>query len=380
MAQNVVKKSAAEKSGSTVWAYILVAAVPILLITLYYISVSRKDVMDWVNAYIGAPYRSGAAAVTSFGPFRYFSLAEVLVTLLALWILYYIVKSVILIIVRPHKFAILGRRLFTIAAVGLYIFAAYSWLWGAGYHTTDLAEKTGLKDGGVTVQQLTNVTKLFAAKANELAPQMKRDDAGHFSEDRNYYFELSKGVYANIPAVFPELNGTSYTPKAMIYSRLMSTVNFTGIYIALTGETNINVDAPSCLVPSTIAHEMAHQRGINSEEEANFSGIAACITSNITVYEYSGYLQGLMYLTNALDKADPEACREITATLNEDVRTDWKDNNDYWDKYKTQAAVAVTAMYDGYLKANGQELGISSYGACVDMLAAWLGNSSPDAA
>ena len=376
MAQKVVKKATAEKSGSrTVWLFILIAVVPIILIALYYISNSRKDIMDWVDSYIAAPYRDAAAHVTSFGPFKYFSLAEILITLLALWALYYIIKTIILLIIHPHRLYVLGRGLFTIIVVALYLFTAYSWLWGTGYHSTDLADKTGLNPSGITAAQLTNVTKLFAKKANELSSQVKRDANGHFNEDKNYYFELSKGVYSNIVKQFPELNGTSFTPKAMIYSRLMSAIGFTGVYIALTGEANINVDAPPCLVPATIAHEMAHQRGINSEEEANFSSIAACTTSNITVYAYSGYLMGLMYLTDALNKADPAACSQITATLNQDVLTDWKDNSAYWAKYESPAATTVTAMYDGYLKSNGQALGVSSYGACVDMLAAWLGNT-----
>ena len=32
----------------------------------------------------------------------------------------------------------------------------------------------------------------------------------------------------------------------------------------------MNVDCPACLIPETIAHEMAHQRMVASELEANF--------------------------------------------------------------------------------------------------------------
>ncbi|SHI07137.1 Protein of unknown function [Sporobacter termitidis DSM 10068] len=376
MTQKTAKASTAEKSGSTVWLFILIAAVPILLIALYYISNGRKDVMDWVGANIAAPYRDAAGYITSFGPFRYFSLAEILISLLVLWVLFHIVKTIILLVIRPHRLYVLGRRVFTLAVVALYIFAAYTWLWGEGYHSTDLAEKTGLDPSGVTTAQLINVTELFAGKASALSTEVERDAEGHFSENKDYYFELSKGVYTNIANQFPALSGPAFTPKAMIYSKLMSVTGFTGVYIALTGETNINVDAPAALIPATIAHEMAHQRGVNSEEEANFSGIAACITSNITVYEYSGYLMGLMYLTDALNKADPEACDRITATLHQNVRTDWKDNSDYWEKFQSPAATAVSAIYDGYLKSNGVTLGVQSYGACVDMLAAWLGNAN----
>jgi hypothetical protein len=243
---------------------------------------------------------------------------------------------------------------------------------GLGYHGTGLAVTTGLRTDGITTEQLTNVTKLFAGKANELAGQVERDADRRFISDTGYYIDMSKGVYANIAREFPALHGNAYPPKAMIYSKLMSIMNFTGVYISLTGEANINVDAPAALIPATIAHEMAHQRGVNSEDEANFAGIAACITSNITVYEYSGYLSGLLYLMSALDTADPDAAQAIRATLNEDVILDWTENYEYWQRYESPAAEAVSAMYDGYLKANGEELGISSYGACVDLLVTWL--------
>ncbi len=373
MAQEVVKEPLAEKKmPSRLWLYILLAAVPIILIVLYYIYNNRQDIMDWVNANIASAYREAAATVSSLGPLRYFSLVEVLITLLVLWVLYYIVRTVIILITRPQKLAHLAKRLYVMLVVFLYIFTVYSWSWGLGYHGTGLAVKTGLRTDGITTEQLTNVTRLFAENANDLAGQVERDADRSFTLDTGYYFELSKGVYANISREFPALEGNAYLPKAMMYSKLMSIMNFTGVYISLTGEANINVDAPAALMPATIAHEMAHQRGVNSEDEANFAGIAACITSNITVYEYSGYLSGLLYLMSALDTAAPDAAQAIRATLNEDVNRDWTDNYEYWQQYESPAAEAVSAMYDGYLKANGEELGISSYGACVDLLVSWL--------
>lgn len=377
MAQEVVKKSAAERnSPRLLWLYILLAIIPAALIVLYYIYNSRTDVMDWVDFNIAAPYRDAMAQVTSFGPFRYFSIAEVLITLLVVWALYYIIKTIIIVISRPQRLLHLGKRLFVLTIVGAYLFVAYAWTWGSGYYGTDLAGKSGLITDGITVDQLTNTTRLFAENANALSGTVPRDGGGHFIADTEYNFQLSKGVYANIVNEFPDLSGNAYAPKAMMYSKLMSMIGFTGVYIALTGETNINVDAPAALVPATIAHEMAHQRGVNSEDEANFAGIAACITSNITVYEYSGYLSGLLYLMDALRDADSEAFNEIYATLNDYVIQDWKDNADYWLRYETPAAEAVSAIYDGYLKSNGETLGVSSYGACVDMLASWLDDAA----
>lgn len=371
MAQEVVKKP---ETGifRRLWPYICIAALPVISLIVYYMYNGRQDVMDWVNKTIAAPYREVAAKVTSTGPFKHFSVAEVLLTLLLLWALIYILKTIIILIVRPQRLLNLTRRIYVLLIVGLYIFTAYSWLWGSGYRSTALAEKTGLISSGISTSELVDVTRLFAEKANTFSGQVKRDSEGHFNEDENYYFALGKGVYTNIAAEIPALEGAAYPAKAMIYSKLMSYTGFTGVYIALTGETNINVDVPGSLIPATIAHEMAHQRGINAEEEANFAGIAACITSNITIYEYSGYLDGLIYLSSALNKVDPAAWSKISATLNEAVVTDWTDNIDYWNQFESDTSEAVTAMYDSYLKQNGVEAGIKSYGACVDMLVTWL--------
>ena len=373
MTQKVSKEAAKKtRGGSRIWLYILFALPPAALITLFYIYKDSSSIANWVETFIAVPYREAVAKATSFGPFQYFSLAEILLTVLILWALIFFIRTLVIVIRGPQRAVAFFSRILVLVIVAAYLFSAYSWLWDAGYRSESLAERTGLQSEGVTVEQLEEVTRLFAEKANELADQVSRDADGHFNEERNYYFALSKGVYANITDEIPALDGEYHTPKAMIYSKLMSLTGFTGVYIAITGEANINVDAPGCLVPFTIAHEMAHQRGVHSEEEANFSAIAACITSNITVYEYSGYLGGLIYLSNALSSADPEAAQEILATLNDNVRTDWADNNAYWTRHETAATEAVSAVYDSYLKYNGEELGISSYGACVDLLVTWI--------
>ncbi len=373
MSQKVAKRTERKtRGGSRIWLLILFAVPPAALLVLFYIYRDSGSIMNWADAAIAAPYREAAAKVTSFGPFQYFSLAEILITLLIIWALIFLVRTIIIVVRGPARAAALFGRVFIVVIVAAYLFAAYSWLWDAGYRAESLAEKTGLGSAGITVEQLERVTRLFAEKANALADEVDRDEDGHFDVQRSYYFALSKGVYANIAAEIPQLDGENHKPKAMLYSKLMSLTGFTGVYIALTGEANINVDAPACLVPFTIAHEMSHQRGVHSEEEANFSAVAACITSNITVYEYSGYLGGLMYLSSTLNSVDPEAAQAVLATLGDSVRQDWADNNLYWTKHETAAAEAVTAAYDSYLKYNGEELGVSSYGACVDMIVTWM--------
>ena len=146
---------------------------------------------------------------------------------------------------------------------------------------------------------------------------------------------MSDQIYAGIVQEYPFLDAPARTPKRMIASELMSRINFTGVYFPFTSETNINDRAPAMLIPSTIAHELAHQRGIAPEQEANFVAVRACLTSGSDIYAYSGALLAYIYLGNALYEADPESWKTIYATLSDDVRADLTANNRYWEEYQT---------------------------------------------
>ena len=156
----------------------------------------------------------------------------------------------------------------------------------------------------------------------------------------------------------------------MVTSGLMSRINFTGVYFPFTSETNINDQAPAVLIPSTIAHELAHQRGIAAEQEANFVAVRACLTSGNDIYAYSGALLAYIYLGNALYETDRDAWTEVYSSLSEEVRADLTANNLYWDQYHTKEAKAAEKVYETSLSSYNQDLGMRSYGACVDLLAA----------
>jgi len=88
---------------------------------------------------------------------------------------------------------------------------------------------------------------------------------------------------------------------------------------------------------------------------------------------------------NALMFEDYDTWAEIYSGLSEEIFRDWQENNDFWQAQKkvetgidiidnvltTVTEVVsdtVDTVYDGYLKSQNQELGLKSYGACVDLL------------
>ncbi len=240
-------------------------------------------------------------------------------------------------------------------------------------HADTFAQRAGLETAPYSVDELASVTTYFARQAAALSDQVARDSEEHFSEDLADCFEAGPEVYENLAREFPCLDITAVRAKPLVCSRLQSILGFTGVYFPFTGEANVNVDAPACLIPATIAHEMAHQRMVASESEANFVGIAACVTSDNVVFQYSGYLMGLIQLCNALYPVDAQAWQTIVQEcFTAELAADWNDNNAYWAALESPVEEVAEQAYDSFLKGNGQELDMRSYGACVDLLVGLL--------
>ena len=147
-------------------------------------------------------------------------------------------------------------------------------------------------------------------------------------------------------------------------------MDFTGFFSPFTGEACINTDSPSSMTPVTIAHELAHQRGIAAEDEANFIAVMTCLEDGDADYVYSASLFALSHLQNAMYKSgDIEEWERLKATYSEGVQADLAKNREYWNEFRDSAVhQAVSDTYDAFLKSYDQELGRETYGACVDLL------------
>ena len=299
---------------------------------------------------------------------------EVLIALLLLFIVGYIAVWIRAICrTRPRRRAVYAGAMGAVCT-GLTIYAVMCLLWGVNYYTDSFQDKSGIRAKEVSVEELYQVTEYFADRLKETADLVDRDDAGVFAVSREEIFEGSTSVYDGVEEEFPFLEFPDQKPKAVYFSRIMSAMNFTGIYCPFTGESNLNVDSPACLLPSTIAHELAHQRGIASEQECNFIAVLAATTCGSTVYAYSGWLLGYIHLSNALYAADQELWQSVWDTLPEGARTDIAYNNAYWAQMRGLVYQASQKVYDSFLKGYGESDGVRSYGTVVDLLVAYYGN------
>ena len=301
------------------------------------------------------------------------SVMELLYVLAGAAALAYVVGSVIAVVkARGRR----GRRAYgavlLAADVCLTVYALFCLLWGVNYWTDSFQDRSGITAQPVAAEDLEAVTAYFAQQLAAAADSVPRDENGVYAVSKEQILAESRLVYGGVTEQFPFLDFRDTGVKAVRCSRFMSIMGFTGVYFACIGESNVNVDSPACLLPSTVAHELAHQRGIAWEQECNFLGVLASVTSGMPDYVYSGWLLGFIHLGNALYETDPEAYWAIRNALPETVRADLRDNNAYWDQFRDNVVEKVSdTVYDAALKSYGDANGMKSYSMVVELLVAY---------
>ena len=301
------------------------------------------------------------------------SVMELLYVLAGAAALVYVVGSVIAVVkARGRRGQRAYGALLLAADVCLTVYALFCLMWGANYWTDSFQDRSGITAQPVAAEDLEAVTVYFAQQLADTADSVPRDENGVYAVPKEQILAESTAVYGGVTELFPFLDFRDTGVKAVRCSRFMSIMGFTGVYFACIGESNVNVDSPACLLPSTVAHELAHQRGIAWEQECNFLGVLASVTSGMPDYVYSGWLLGFIHLGNALYETDPEAYWAIRNALPETVSADLRDNNAYWDQFRDNVVEKVSdTVYDAALKSYGDANGMKSYSMVVELLVAY---------
>lgn len=338
----------------------------LLAVALIYALRVDEGAMLWVYEHVTHPYHLFMSKLCSHFAF---SAAELVYAAAILGLAAYLLWCVYRLIRFPEKLWQLYRLVLTLAMAGAIFWAGLNVMWTPCYYAPGFAEQSGVDDGPLELEELETVTRWFAALASEYADEVPRDENGACTTDRDSVLDRAAGVFEGAAELYPFLDGEALRPKPIHFSRIMSYLDFTGFFFPMTGEANLNMDSPVFLLPSTSQHEIAHQRGVAMEQECNFVAVLSCLESEYADFRYAGAALAYIYLGNALAGADYEAYTDIYYSLSDTVRADFKAQSAYWDEFRDSAAQkASNTVYDSFLKSNGQELGMQSYGACVNLL------------
>ena len=360
-----MKRFIKENRGLLAWLAGLLA-----FLLLFLAARTSRTLMNWVARRVTGPLKDAVGTLCGHTDA---SVAEVLCLALVAAAIFWLASLVRSLVTERRRAAVLARHVLVLACIALSIYAGFCLLWGVNYYTDSFQEQSGIYARSCTVEELEAVTADFAHQLAQAADNVQRDENGCFAVSRQEIFAAATSVYAPSYEEFPCLRMKDHTPKAISCSTVLSAMDFTGFYFPFTGEANLNVDCPASFLPSTIVHEMAHQRGIASEQECNFIAIAVSLASGDPVYRYSGLLMGYVHLGNALYRADPDRWQVIRDTLPDTVVADLRQNSAYWAAFEGPVNDAASKVYDSFLKSNGESRGVQSYGTVVDMLMAYYG-------
>lgn len=263
-----------------------------------------------------------------------FSVAEVLIALAAAAALVWALLLLRRLIVGPRRWEGLYAYLMAAACAVAAVYALFCLLWGCGYSAPSFQQRSGITARGGTAAELRQLTEQFAAELTALSDQVPRDENGVMNAPRQQVMASAVAAYDALYADYPFLSAPALSVKGIANSTVMSRCQFSGFYFPFTGEANLNMDSPAAFLGATVCHEMSHQRGVTSEQECNFLGILAAVSSPDPACRYSGWLLGYVHLSNALYRSDPSAWEAVRDTLPEAVRQDMAYNNAYWAAYR----------------------------------------------
>ncbi len=338
---------------------------------IHAITAFSQPLADFININVSRWVRSLLAHATNLIPF---SFAEMLIIGLPIIFVALCVYSV-------RKYSDTTRHLiiFMLTALSLLslFYTIFFWGYGVGYNGSPLEDKLGIEPVEVSAQELRETAEILIEKTNEAAQDISFRKSG-FSVMPYNIGELSGKLcqaYESAYKKYDFITPLTSNLKPVILSEPWSYTHITGVYSYFTGEANINVAFPDYTIAYTAAHEMAHQRGIAPEDEANFVAFLVCLESDDPYIRYSGYTSMLEYVLSALYRADSKMYTEVYRKIDNTVRREFAAYSDFFNKYRDSVASDVTdKVNDTYLKLNGTE-GSVSYGLVVDIAVAYYKNS-----
>ncbi|MBE6619278.1 MAG: DUF3810 domain-containing protein [Ruminococcaceae bacterium] len=352
-------------------ACLVLFALGILALIVHIISYISSAFADFFTRYIGSAVRFILTKITGWIPF---SLAEMIIILVP------IIFAVLMIVgmktaKSPDKNAYI-RFLCVLLAIVSTLYSLFVFTIGTAYRGSTLYEKLGVeKPEYENSEDLVALSGYLRDKANECAENIS------FSPEYGSVMPYSRGELNDLLNDACIKASEKYSFLAPLRSRFkdialsepMTYTHISGVYTYFTGESNINTNFPDYTIPFTAAHEMAHQRGIAREEEANFVAYLICMESDDNYVKYSAYVSLLEYVQSALYKADKSAYAEFYPTLGEKIVMEYEVYDNFFAKYRKSVASDVSGTINNvYLQSQGQKAGSMSYSLVVGLAIAYI--------
>lgn len=193
------------------------------------------------------------------------------------------------------------------------------------------------------VEEYYDIGIFFQNDFNELASNL------NYNSDGSMVMPCSKEqLYDDLKYEYSKLNSDYYldysaNPKPMyLLSWFYTQLQISGVTFPVTGEPSYNVMTPVCELPFTIAHEMAHTKGVMREEDANLLAAYICLNSNNSYIRYSGYINTYTSLYSLVRATNDDVLyNDFCNGLDQRIINNIYYVNNFWDSHNLFKSISV---------------------------------------
>lgn len=323
----------------------------VLLIISLIIS-NFKDASDYWSLTFSQAYFYIFGHINSIFPF---SVMEVLIIFWIISLITLIVVDIIY-LVKQNKTAVISVSMSVVLLLS-GIFSLYYATYGPTYKRSELPF---VFYDDVTKDEFKDITLYFVNDFNDVARKLNSNDEGMvlcpYTLDELSDVLIKEYEKLDNPYFY------KYTPKgkSLTFSYFFTLNHIAGVSFSLTGEPNINILNVESDLGFSLAHEMAHQKGIAKEDDANVVAAYICLNSDDPYLRYSGYNRTINSLLSLLKYTDnKDDYKEVKSLLDDKIIKDNAYAYKYWQKHNLLEKVG-TFFNDLYLTLFSNK-GVTSY-------------------
>ncbi|MXV16261.1 DUF3810 domain-containing protein [Hufsiella ginkgonis] len=343
------------------------------LLLLYGLVVAAGHAPLFVEQYYSQEiYPVIATATQAIFNFIPVSVGDLLYIATVLWLV--VIAGKLLKRLFTKKFREAGRLVLkTLIGVQAGILVFYLF-WGLNYFRPPAAVRLGLQDSCCSREDIRRVAAILIDSANAVKLRLKPSD---LQQDNRQIFGNAVAAMKALGSHDARFKTYFPTVKPSMLTFFMNYMGTAGYYNPFTSEAQLNYEMPVYTRPVVACHEMSHQIGFNAEDEANFGGFLAGVSSDERLLKYSAYYMGMQEFMAELRNRDTTAFNELKPCISPAVIEDLKAEREYWRRFRGKAGILSSLMYEQYLKINNQPEGLQTYNRMVKLVIAWYKRNRP---
>ena len=250
-------------------------------------------------------------------------------------------------------------KLLDIAIIALSVITLYHFTCEAAYKRKEMP--LPYYEGDVERTEYIDIYNFFVEDINLCASELEFEESGDVKKNMSLdeiAKEVKKAYEILTDDYYASHNGAV---KPMLSSFIYREFQITGVTFAPLAEANIDTMIPNVDLPFTVAHELAHTKGVMREGDANILAFYVCFNSEHPYLRFSAYNR-YFELMRTMGSSAYLTDEERTHLIKID-NAYYKAGNyeyEYWQEHDLLDEFARW-INNLYIKSSGDEKGTTSY-------------------